>query len=187
VGVSVIVRPARETDVPALLAHYDARVAWLVAQDRTGQWGTKPLSEVPHWRELVASRVASGDTWVAEAAGAVVGAVTLRGKPPFYVDTVDEPEIYVSGLISAPGPAGHGVGAALWRQAETVARQHGAALLRLDCYAGDDGKLVRYYESLGFRQVRPLVVHFDGADKPYDGMLLERRLDASSSSPDTSA
>jgi GNAT superfamily N-acetyltransferase len=188
VGVTITVRPARETDIPALIARYDERVAWLVEQGRTGQWGTTPFSEVPHWCELIASRVTGGDSWVAEDDGVLVGAITLGSKPPLYVEAVDEPEVYVSGLISAPGPAGRGVGAVLWQQAEAVARERGAALLRLDCYDGDeDDKLVRYYESRGFAYVRPLVVHFLESNSDYFGALMERRLDASSSSPDTSA
>lgn len=48
------------------------------------------------------------------------------------------------------------------------------SLLRLDCYAGGDGALVRYYESVGFEQVTRFTVELFGA--PYTGCLLEQRL-----------
>jgi hypothetical protein len=48
-------------------------------------------------------------------------------------------------------------------------------LVRVDCYAGDDQALVRYYESQGFRRVRPFVVELTG-DRSWPGQLLEDRL-----------
>ncbi|MEW9552598.1 hypothetical protein [Nonomuraea sp. NPDC050783] len=55
-----------------------------------------------------------------------------------------------------------------WAAAEALAR--GVGLLRVDCYAGDDGRLVAYYESCGFTRVAPFRV------KDWPGMLLQRRL-----------
>jgi ribosomal protein S18 acetylase RimI-like enzyme len=56
-----------------------------------------------------------------------------------------------------------GVGARLLEHAQVLAQEIGARLLRLDCFAGDDSKLVRYYESNGFT----VTAEFDG--KAYDG------------------
>jgi hypothetical protein len=36
-----------------------------------------------------------------------------------------------------------------------LAQEIGARLLRLDCFAGDDGKLVRYYEGTAVRRATP--------------------------------
>jgi hypothetical protein len=58
--------------------------------------------------------------------------------------------------------------------ARAVARQRGAGLLRLDCYAGGDGALVAYYESVGFQQVVRFTVEILGT--PYTGCLLQQRL-----------
>jgi hypothetical protein len=47
-------------------------------------------------------------------------------------------------------------------------------LLRVDCYAGDDQALVRYYEREGFRRVAAFTV--DRPNAPWPGQLLEDRL-----------
>jgi hypothetical protein len=44
-----------------------------------------------------------------------------------------------------------------------------AVLALLDCYAGDDGKLVRFYESAGFTRTELFDVN------GWPGQLLERR------------
>jgi hypothetical protein len=172
-------RLAGRADVPALLAVYDARVAWLVAQGRQRQWGDRPFSVSPGWIARVESHVDNGWLWLAvDGDDRPLGAMALTNGPPFYVDPVDEPEIYVKGFVTAPGPAARHVGALLWRNAERVAAGTGVALLRLDCYADGDRKLVDYYRGRGFQPVRELEVFFHPADsEPYHGCLLQRRLD----------
>jgi GNAT superfamily N-acetyltransferase len=178
-------RQATPGDVPALLALYDERVAWLVAQGRTGQWGSEPISSQPTWRSLVEARVGSGNTVLANDSTGLVGALVLGDRPPFYVEHADEPEFYLGGFITAlPStaqaiqPAARSVGSVLWQHVYDTARVAGVALLRLDCYAGGDRALVRYYEGRGFQAVRELTVQFPGAPEPYHGCLLARRLPA---------
>lgn len=65
---------------------------------------------------------------------------------------------------------GRGFGALLLDHACGPARDRGIRLLRLDCYAGGDGRLVRYYESQGFTVVRGL--HFG----QWEGRLLRQYL-----------
>ncbi len=180
----VRLRLAEPADVPAILAVYDTRVAWLAAQGRLAQWGDKPFSTSELWTERVRSHVDSRWLWLAvdgdprPAAGTVLGTMAVTDGPPPYVAPVDEPEVYIKAFVTALEPAARGAAAALWRNAERLAVHAGASLLRLDCYAGGDGKLVRYYRSVGFQPVRQLTVEFPDSPEPYHGCLLARRLTA---------
>ena len=170
-------RLAGPADVPALLAIYDARVAWLVARGRTGQWGDRPFSQSPQWIDRIEAHVRRRWLWLAVDDHGPLGAMAVTDEPPFYVPPAGEPERYIKGFVTALGPAARGAGAALWRNAERIAARDGVALLRLDCYHGGDGKLVRYYEGVGFRRVRNLTVNFPDPPSTYHGCLLARRLD----------
>ncbi|MGR6918965.1 GNAT family N-acetyltransferase [[Actinomadura] parvosata] len=87
-----------------------------------------------------------------------------------YVPPAADPELYVQALVTDRRHAGLGIGRALLDRAATEARGRGLALLRVDCYAGHDGRLVAYYESCGFTRVAPFTVG------EWPGMLLQRRL-----------
>ena len=54
---------------------------------------------------------------------------------------------------------------------DELQRLTGVSLLRVDCYAGGDGKLVRYYESNGFTRTEA----FTGTDD-WPGQILARRV-----------
>ncbi|KAJ5382964.1 hypothetical protein N7517_000875 [Penicillium concentricum] len=84
-----------------------------------------------------------------------MGALAIGEKMP-YVTAVPEPELYVQLLITDRRCAGKGVGKRLLDHAREVAKEIGVSLLRVDCYAGDDGKLVQYYESQGFKRFETL-------------------------------
>jgi hypothetical protein len=47
------------------------------------------------------------------------------------------------------------------------------ALLRVDCYAGDDGRLVAYYEANGFT---PTVSYTAGVNNDWPGQVLAMRV-----------
>ncbi|KAJ5158773.1 uncharacterized protein N7500_008424 [Penicillium coprophilum] len=171
-----IVRATVE-DAPAVLDILDAAVKWLVSQDRVGQWGTSPFSEDPRRTEQLKEFTTTGHgLWLAVKAnsdatpldenllsdtplktteektgGSIVGALAVGDKMP-YMTPVSEPEMYVRLLITDRRCAGKGVGKRLLEHARKLAKGAGASLLRLDCYAGDDGKLVQYYESQGFKR-----------------------------------
>ncbi|KAL2869524.1 acyl-CoA N-acyltransferase [Aspergillus lucknowensis] len=166
-------------DVPAVLGLLDAAVKWLASNGRTGQWGTTPFSEDPRraerLREFVSTGLhlwlavqvpAGGDTAVSVSgptdggkAGSrvIVGALALGDKMP-YSPAVSEPEVYVRLLVTDRRHAGKGVGTRLLEHARHLTRKAGVSLLRVDCYAGDDGKLVQYYESQGFKRSERLDV-----------------------------
>lgn len=55
-------------------------------------------------------------------------------------------------LLTTRDPAYRGLGKRLLEEAKTEARKRGIGLLRLSCYAGGDGGLIRAYEAMGLRR-----------------------------------
>ena len=170
--MAISIRDGGADDIPAILGMLDSAVAWLVAQGRTGQWGTKPWSENPKAVAMVERYVAQGSPFIAEVDGVPAGTLTLTDFPGSYIDAVDEPERYVHLLASDRRFKGYGVGSALLARAAEVTREAGISLLRVDCYAGDDRKLVAYYESNGFTATEAFVV----GDDNWPGQVLARRV-----------
>lgn len=165
-------RPGTVQDAPVLLGLFDDAVAWLAEQGLPGQWGTTPFSAVPE-RVAACRRWAGQGLVVAEYAGVPVGALVLGERTP-YVPPVSEPELYVQVLVTSRRPGARGAGAALLAHAKERARAEGAALLRVDCYAGSGGRLVRYYESQGFVRTETFTVDRpDGT--PWPGQVLAHR------------
>ena len=161
-------------DAPAVLALGDEAVAWLVEQGRTGQWGTQPWTGNAGREESTSKRAASGGLRIAEDEdGTVLGAMVITPDRATYVSAAGEPELYINLLVTSRKQRGRGVGAALIARARAEAAERGLDLIRVDCFAGDDGKLVRYYESVGFTPVQKFTV------REWPGQLLELRLSAS--------
>ena len=102
-----------------------------------------------------------------------VGAIVV-GKAPSHIPSATEPELYVNLLVTDRRHAGEGIGAAMLDYARDLARAHGARLLRLDCYAGDDQALVAYYEKQGFRATETF--SFEIRDTVWPGQIMEQRL-----------
>ncbi|MDT0441907.1 GNAT family N-acetyltransferase [Streptomyces johnsoniae] len=164
-------------DLPVILGMLDGAVAWLAGRGRTGQWGSEPWSARPRAVERVREIVASGAPWIAEIDGEPAGSLTLTPGPGPYIAPVDEPEVYVHLLVTDRRFAGRGVGAALLAHAVAETRRQGVDLLRVDCYAGDDGRLVAYYRDQGFTPTE----RFSVGDWP--GQLLARRMSAEPQEP----
>ncbi|MEU5898002.1 MULTISPECIES: GNAT family N-acetyltransferase [Streptomyces] len=168
------IRQGGADDVPAVLALFDGAVEWLVSQGRTGQWGTRPWSQNPKAVALVEKYLTTGEPWIAEIDGEVVGTVTLTDGPGGdIIPAADEPERYIH-LLAADHRrfAGRGVGRALLAHAVEETRRQGVRLLRVDCYRGEDRALVRYYESNGFTATEP----FTGPDGSWPGQVLAQRV-----------
>jgi GNAT superfamily N-acetyltransferase len=157
-------------DAPAVIGMFDEAVEWMVARGNTKQWGTEPFSARPDRMAGVRVIIREGQLWVAEEDGEPVGALIVSDHPMSYVEPVDEPELYVSLLLVSRRHAGKRIGARLLDFARERARQSGVSLLRVDCYAGGTGDLVRYYERNGFTATERLTV----GDWP--GQLLEQRV-----------
>ncbi|MFG2815583.1 GNAT family N-acetyltransferase [Streptomyces sp. NPDC048410] len=170
--MAITIREGGRADVPVILGMFDSAVAWLTAQGRTGQWGTMPWSTDPEKTARVERYVELGVPCIAEVNGVPAAALVLADAPAHYVQPADEPERYVQLLTSDRRFKGHGTGAALIAHAVERTRQAGISLLRVDCYAGDDGKLVAFYERNGFTPAERLTVGENG----WPGMLLTRRV-----------
>ena len=165
----ITIRPGTPDDIPTVLALFDDAVAWLVSQGRTGQWGDKPWSTTPKTIALVEKYLTTGSAWIAEIGGEAVGTVTLTDGPGAYIAPVDEPEQYIHLLTARHGS---GAGAALLAHVAEETRSQGISLLRVDCYAGDDGKLVAFYERNGFTRTET----FLEKDGTWPGQILARRV-----------
>ncbi|KAL7908698.1 acyl-CoA N-acyltransferase [Trichoderma velutinum] len=188
----VTLRPGTVEDAPAMLRLMDIATAWLVKKGQTGQWGTERHSNNPARIKQATDLAGSGGTWIAVDANysplksgddklevedeelsiinGVIGAITV-GQANHYVQPATEPELYVKYLASDRASSGKGIGTLLLEKARALAREAGVSLLRLDCYAGGSGGLVRYYESQGFKRMET----FDANGWP--GQVLIQRLD----------
>jgi len=145
-------------DFDIILGLMDEAVAWLVEQGRTGQWGSEPISSLTPSVEFMRREVESNDLWIAELDGDPVGAMLLGEAPTRYVEPVEERELFLHLLVTSRRVIGQGVGQALVDRAIEVARERGIDLIRVDCYGGDDRKLVRAYERLGFTPTHVVMV-----------------------------
>ncbi|MDI3424149.1 GNAT family N-acetyltransferase [Streptomyces sp. B-S-A12] len=168
------IRKGRAEDIPAILALLDSAAARLVTAGRTTQWGTQPLSTRAGVVRRVHEYVAEGTPWLAEIDSTPAGTLILTSGPGSgsgsAIAPAAEPEQYVHWLATGSRFTGRGVGAALLAHAAAETRAQGLGLLRVDCYAGGDGRLVAYYESQGF--TRTETYENDG----WRGQVLERRL-----------
>jgi GNAT superfamily N-acetyltransferase len=100
----------------------------------------------------------------------IVGALTV-GQANSYVQPATEPELYIKYLASDRASSGKGIGTLLLQKARSLAGEAGVSLLRVDCYAGGSGGLVRYYESQGFERMETFEI------KGWPGQVLIQRLD----------
>ncbi|MDH6450994.1 MULTISPECIES: GNAT family N-acetyltransferase [unclassified Streptomyces] len=174
--MEISIRDGGRDDIPVILGMLDSCVEWLVAQGRPGQWGTEPLSGSPRTVESVARYVDEGSVFIAEADGVPAATLTITDSPGAYLAHLPppgEPERYIHWLASDRRFKGHGVGSALLAHAAEATRRAGVDLLRVDCYAGDDRKLVAYYEANGFT---PTETYTAGVNHDWPGQVLARRV-----------
>jgi GNAT superfamily N-acetyltransferase len=173
--MTISVREGGPDDIPAILGMLDSSVEWLVSQGRTGQWGTKPLSENPRVAESVAGFMEQGTAYLAEIDGVPAATLTLTDAPGAYLSHLPspgEPERYIHWLASDRRFKGQGAGAALLAHAAEVTRRAGVRLLRVDCYAGGDRRLVAYYEANGFTPTQT----YTTGENDWPGQVLARRV-----------
>jgi GNAT superfamily N-acetyltransferase len=168
------IRRGGREDVPAVLGLLDGATEWLVGRGLTEQWGTEPHSTSPRRVAQISGFADDDGLWVGEVDGRVVGALAV-GAAMEYVPPATEPELYVRLLVTERASAGQNIGGVLLDHARKLARVAGVSLMRVDCFAGADGALVRYYESQGFtRDVEFAVPRVNEPDWP--GQVLAQRL-----------
>ena len=142
----------------SVMALLDANVAWLVERGRSAQWGSEPWSGAPRLVEFVRDLLSSGVVTIAEMDGEVVGTSVVTDHPMPYVPAADEPERYLKLLIATPAYRGHKIGHRLIERARELTVSDGVNLLRVDCWAGGDRRLVSYYMSEGFTPTQEIEV-----------------------------
>ena len=178
----MLIRIAEPADAAPVLRMFDGIMQWLVAQGRTGQWGTELWSTQPELVEKVESRIRRGELRVAVDdghPGTVLGVVSLAGQCSSYISPPPEPELFINLLGTSRAAKGRDVGGALLDAARAEARRRGLRLVRVDCFAGEDGKLSAWYQSQGFTAVEPFIVRRAGLPD-WPGMLLAQYLDGPS-------
>jgi GNAT superfamily N-acetyltransferase len=173
------IRSGTIEDFDVVIALMDEAVAWLAGQGRTGQWGSEPISALTRSVEYMRREVEGNDLWIAEIGGEPVGAMLLGEAPTRYVEPVGERELFLHLLVTSRRVIGQGVGRALVKRAIDVARERGIDLIRVDCYGGDDRKLVTAYERLGFTPTHVVMVN------EWPAQVLEMRVSGSMSKTDT--
>lgn len=164
---SLTIRPATiaASDDELLVDFQDSQISWLSAVGSGGQWGTKSVREAnPTACERTRSWVerseqnaqwSSGDwcrAFVAEAgSGIPVAGMVLDSRAPAYVHAVlptqdeNDPFVYLAYLMSNrhAGEERKGAAAALLASAKDQVRRAGLTRLCVDCWRGNDRKLVR--------------------------------------------
>ena len=161
------VRVGSVDDLDAVMALFDAAVAWLAAQGRTGQWGDQPWSASADRVDRIRRMIEGNELLLLDRDGATVAALAHGPAAHDYVPAATDREDFV--LLLVADPAVRGGGRRLLDESWTRARADTVERQRVDCYAGDDGKLVRFYESAGFTRTETFEV------EGWPGQLLERR------------
>jgi ribosomal protein S18 acetylase RimI-like enzyme len=148
--IELQIREGSVSDEAAVLALFDEAVQWLSERGLSGQWGEEPFSERPDGRALINRTLSENEVRVAEHEGAIVGVLAAGACPP-YVPGNPVPELYVSLLVSSRRYGGNAIGSRLLDLASELARERGARMMRVDCWA-DSPRLIAFYERHGFRR-----------------------------------
>ncbi|MEV7174677.1 GNAT family N-acetyltransferase [Streptomyces sp. NPDC093224] len=79
----------------------------------------------------------------------ITGGSVLTGEAPEFAPPVEEPELYLHLLVARVRFRQFSM-AALVADARAEAARRGARVFRTHCWAGEEGRMVREYEELGF-------------------------------------
>jgi ribosomal protein S18 acetylase RimI-like enzyme len=166
------VRSGGPEDFEAVLAIGDEAVAWMNARGNTMQWGAQPWTgNEKREQAIYYALLGEGARVVETDAGEVVGVLlATEQSSPTSAPEAGERELYINWLLTSRRHGGRGIGAMLIDDAKALAAERGIDLIRVDCWAGEDGNLVRVYEKYGFQRVRAFF------RDQWPGMLLAMRL-----------
>ena len=128
-------------------------------------WWKEPL-----WRILVIEGWCTDDrSWIAAGpTGEILGLLVFSRSKPSYLQAASVPELFISMLMTSRSPEAKGIGRRLLAHADVVAAEKGVKQLRLECFAGNNGALVGFYQSVGFEKMDA----FD--NKGWPGQILVR-------------
>jgi GNAT superfamily N-acetyltransferase len=144
--MSFVIRQATVEDTTALVATLNEAGEWVHQLDGSIMWVEGELDE-----HRVRDEAAEGMFVVAEADGAVVGALRFQVEDQLFWPDVDGgASAFVHRLAVRRSHAGQGISVALLQWAADRARALGKEFLRLDCDA-DRTRLRELYERFGFR------------------------------------
>jgi GNAT superfamily N-acetyltransferase len=163
----VRVRKASPGDFDAARDVLSNAAAW--ARDR----GVERWWPVPFPEERLRPALESGDLYVAELDGAIVGTIVFKWEDAKVWGAEPPVAGYVHMLAARKDRPLRGLGELLLTWAADRTRESGRPLLRLDCLA-TNASLVRYYEGAGFRRVRLAPRPWPGDDRPVQ--LFEREV-----------
>ncbi|MEU1470405.1 GNAT family N-acetyltransferase [Streptomyces sp. NPDC005761] len=149
-------RPADEADLASVVRLRDDAARWMLARGVTGQWRPGELSG-DHFRRVMET----GEVWLAETAGRVVGAWELWWQDEDAWGRQSSPAGYVHRLMVDHRRVPPGAGRQVLRAAEHRVAEAGRPLVRLDCLAGNS-RLTTYYLDAGYR----VVGHKEGKPQP---------------------
>ncbi|MEU1202936.1 GNAT family N-acetyltransferase [Streptomyces sp. NPDC005813] len=140
-------RLVEDSDLATLVRLRDDAARWMLAQGIVGQWQPGQLDE-DHFRKIMVS----GEVWLAEADGRVVGAWELWWEDEDAWGPQPPVAGYVHRLMVDRSSTQAGTGRLLLRAAERRVAAAGRAFVRLDCLAGNT-RLNAYYLNAGYRVV----------------------------------
>ncbi|MBP2321541.1 GNAT superfamily N-acetyltransferase [Kibdelosporangium banguiense] len=144
-----------------LLADWRWEVSAWIHEKGSDQWDITGLSREEFERRITRS-IKAGETWLAlddndRPVGTI--AIDVVGDEGLWADE-ELGESYVIHRMMVPRAySGRGVGVAMMKFAEDLARSHGRRKLVLDAW-NTNKELHSYYESFGFRRVRTVSNHW---------------------------
>jgi GNAT superfamily N-acetyltransferase len=143
---NMTVRLAHEADIDAILT------IWAEADEWMRQRGIEPGAPPMPLGDIVSNRIKSGISYIVCKDGPpskIVGTITLEwADDGVWSDRSADDACYIHGLATERASAGQGIGIALLRWAEEMARAAGKSYVRLDC-DGSNPALRAYYEHAG--------------------------------------
>ncbi|MFE3632068.1 GNAT family N-acetyltransferase [Streptomyces goshikiensis] len=164
--------PAEVDEFLGMLHDYDS---WLVLHRNPHLYEELEREDPPLIVRQVLGHARAGRTRICrDLLNRFMGASVLADEAPEFAPPVDVPELYLQFLVTRMWRRQLSM-AALVTDARAEAARRGARLLRMHCWAGEDSRLVREYEQLGFTATLEFeVLRSDGAIWP--GQVLQTRV-----------
>ncbi|NEC89097.1 GNAT family N-acetyltransferase [Streptomyces sp. SID12501] len=146
-------RPARPSDVPALMALRTEAEGWLKDKG-TDQWSDPETGgrAIEKWHQAIDD----GRAWtVVDSSGAIIATVSRGPVDRDFWRDEDKPEsaFYLYKLIVSRAAKGRHLGGRIVDWASKVAALEGRSWVRIDTWRTNEG-LHSYYERMGFEHLR---------------------------------